>query len=124
MAHPPYKVAVCRRNTPFAFGKNSHIAAQARAACRRRNRAAGVQKCIDIASADRFTVDLLCSRDDNAAHAVSYLFAAHKPGGGGEIADTPVCTGTDHNLIDPYVARLIDSPCVLRQVRKRDGRAD
>lgn len=121
MAHAAAEIAIRRRDAALAGSHDAHVAAEARAAGRRRDGTAGIDERIDVATLHRLLVDGRAARDDDAAHAVCDLVALEDGRRNLHVLEAAVRAGTDDDLIDlDWLLDILDALRVARQVREGD----
>src|SRR5574344_300625 len=120
-AHAADEVAVRGGDAAFAGGEDAHVAAEARAAGRRGDDAAGFGEGLQVAFLHRLQPDALGGGDDDRADAGGDLASLEDRGGGGEVREASVRAGPDHHLVDLHGAGLRDRARVGWEVRECGG---
>ena len=90
------------------------MTSQAWPAGRRGNNASGIDEDVHVAFLDTVFEDLLSCRNDDSSYIIMYFFAFEDPGSQCHVFQTTVGAGADNDLLDRYVAYLVDSLRVFR----------
>ena len=82
------------------------------------NNASGIDEDVHVAFLDTVFEDLLSCRNDDSSYIIMYFFAFEDLGSQCHVFQTTVGAGADNDLLDRYVAYLVDSIRFLRQMRE------
>ena len=80
------------------------------------NNASGIDEDVHVAFLDTVFEDLLSCRNDDSSYIIMYFFAFEDLGSQCHVFQTTVGAGADNDLLDRYVAYLVDSLRVFRQM--------
>ena len=91
MSHSSYEVAVSGGDCSFVLSEDSHVSAETWSACRCRYSASRFYEYSEQAFLHTVQIDLLSSRNHDAADSVGNLFALEDVSGNNKVFKSAVC---------------------------------